>query len=403
MDQSSTLRAHGALFSRLRNALGLSSLAALTMGSSCGPCPDESEYCLTRTELSNIRERALGSQAGAAGAAGVAGSSGRGGTGGSAPTEEEDRALVETWDPAGTCPTTDQYRAMARLATGSDRDVTKLSVDSPTECCYVSPKGGPCPGGRPFLVDGEARVAALEGERGLYSVLADQSAFQRALARSFAADGLSEHASVAAFARLTLRLLSFAAPAAFVEGAQRASLDELRHAEICFRHASQHAGRVLAPGALPLHGALEEQSFAEFVRENLLEGCIGETLAAIRMGEQARAAEDPELAAELAGIAEDETRHAELAFCILRWCSEREPEVTANVLRQVLDSFRHAAVIEAATPDPRWARAGRLTPAEAATLDRLTLETLLLPLFGEVLGDARVASDQGLPRHYRHA
>jgi hypothetical protein len=302
--------------------------------------------------------------------------------GGSGGTDTDDRAIVESWDPAGACPTPVQLNVMRRLNGGPD-EANRLIVDGPEECCYAFAPGQ-CGEGRPFLVNGEARVAPLEGMPVPDGDLADESDFRDALARSFAADGLSEHASVAAFARLTLRLLSLAAPAELVESAQRASLDELRHAEICFRHASNHAGRVLAPGALPLHGALEAQSFADFVRENLLEGCIGETLAAIRVGEQARAADDHALAAELAGIAEDEARHAELAFRILRFCSEREPQVTAGVLREVLAGWRRPADVGTATTEPRWARAGRLTPEEASPLDQNTFETLLAPLFGEL-------------------
>jgi hypothetical protein len=388
VDQSSTLQAHGALSSRLRNALGLSSLAALTIASGpCGSCPGETESCFTRAELSMLREQALDS---AAGAAGMAGQPGSGGAGASAASD--DRVIVESWNPVGTCPTPVQLNAMERLSGAIDNvpDADALVTDSPAECCYSFPPAR-CGEGRPFLVDGAPRVAALEGELGEDALLLDDGAFEQALARSFAADGLAEHASVAAFARLTLRLLALAAPAELIESAQLASLDELRHAEICFRHASAHAGRVRAPGALPLQGALEAQSFADFVRENLLEGCIGETLAAVRVGDQARTAENPALAAELAGIAEDEARHAELAFRILRFCREREPEVTARVLREVSAGWQRATEVVTMTADPRWARAGRLTPEAAAALDRQTLQTLLLPLFAELLGNGDIS------------
>jgi hypothetical protein len=70
-----------------------------------------------------------------------------------------------------------------------------------------------------------------------------------------------EHASVAAFARFVLELLSAGAPLELVEGAGDAMRDELRHTQICFGLASAYAGAPIGPGPLDTTGALEPVSF----------------------------------------------------------------------------------------------------------------------------------------------
>jgi hypothetical protein len=60
-------------------------------------------------------------------------------------------------------------------------------------------------------------------------------------------------------------------------------------------------------------------SLQDIVLLTIHEGCIGETVAAIEAREAAEHAQDPALRALLLTISEDETRHAELAFCFVQW------------------------------------------------------------------------------------
>src|SRR5690348_13153977 len=59
----------------------------------------------------------------------------------------------------------------------------------------------------------------------------------------------SEHASVAAFARLVLELIGLGAPARLIEAANRDAMDEIRHANLCFSIARAFDGRCEVPGA----------------------------------------------------------------------------------------------------------------------------------------------------------
>jgi hypothetical protein len=109
--------------------------------------------------------------------------------------------------------------------------------------------------GRPFLVEGTARVAPpairrdwIQGAAPLLEGIDED--VRAALGAHWTELGLMEHASVAAFARFVLQLLSIGAPASLVASATAALGDETEHARLCFGIASAYAGRSIGPGAL---------------------------------------------------------------------------------------------------------------------------------------------------------
>jgi hypothetical protein len=193
------------------------------------------------------------------------------------------------------------------------------------DCCYVTDyKIGEMCEGRPFVVEGEARVADLAQRTDWSSAvgvgLADLSATDRsALAAAWARSGQFEHASVASFARVVLELLSLGAPSELVALAQRAAADEITHAELCFGIASTLSGAPVGPGPLPLHDAPLRSDAASIVYATVREGCLGETASALVAAAARDAATDPAIRAALERIAEDELRHAELAWRTVAW------------------------------------------------------------------------------------
>ena len=72
-------------------------------------------------------------------------------------------------------------------------------------------------------------------------------------------------------------------------------------------------------GAFPLGAGLGPVDLAELASRTVHEGCVGETLAALIAAEQALEAKDPSVRAALQKIAEDEARHAEFAWRVVRW------------------------------------------------------------------------------------
>lgn len=71
------------------------------------------------------------------------------------------------------------------------------------------------------------------------------------VANQWRENGKTEHASVAAFARLTLDLMALGAPPSLIRAAHQDALDEIRHAEICFALATAIDGQRMSPAPFP--------------------------------------------------------------------------------------------------------------------------------------------------------
>lgn len=113
-----------------------------------------------------------------------------------------------------------------------------------------------------------------------------------------------------------------APPASLVAEANRALADETAHAEICFGRASAYAGERLGPGPLDMSGALESTSLAELVHRTFVEGLHRRDVGRARSRPHANTATDPAVASAFAQLAEDEVRHAALAYRFVAHCLE---------------------------------------------------------------------------------
>ncbi|HEU4577013.1 MAG TPA: ferritin-like domain-containing protein [Polyangiaceae bacterium] len=208
------------------------------------------------------------------------------------------------------------------------------------------------------------------------------------LSELWQADALLEHASIASFARFGLQLLALGAPAHLVREAQRAGLDEIRHAEDAFSIASRLAGRAIGPGPLPELGAPIETELRAVARAALVEGCIGETLAAVLALEQAQHAGDVAIREALLQVAEDETRHAELAFRFVAWALGRGGSELRELLRGELERKLQQLPEPATTSGLSPAQLhhyGRLGADEQRALYRQVYEGVLRPTFAALL------------------
>jgi rubrerythrin len=130
-----------------------------------------------------------------------------------------------------------------------------------------------------------------------------------------------EAASIEAFERLARELATHRAPASLVEAARRAARDETRHA----RAASELARRLNATPPRVVVRSGRERSLEAIARENAVEGCVHETYGAAVALWQARRARDLRVRRHMQTIARDERRHAELAWAVAAWASERLP------------------------------------------------------------------------------
>ncbi len=206
----------------------------------------------------------------------------------------------------------------------------------PTECCYthestVDECDAPRGFGRPLVIGGQSVRATLapgdgwsRAARGARRQGAPRT-HDPARAAAWRERGLLEHAAVASFTRFTLELLALGAPASLVRAAQRASLEETAHAELCFALATGYDGREVGPGPLAVTGAaLELPSRSELARRLVHEGCVEETLGVVELIDLASRETEVPARRALERLARDEIRHAALGFAALGWLASND-------------------------------------------------------------------------------
>jgi hypothetical protein len=147
-----------------------------------------------------------------------------------------------------------------------------------------------------------------------------------------------EAASVVAFERLARELTQLAAPAELVATAARSALEEIRHTQLVSVLAQRFGGEPLEVSVAPL----PERGLLEIALENAVEGCVRETYGALLAEHQAVTARDPEVRAVMAQVAQDELRHALLAW---ECAAFFEPKLTRRE-RAALRAAQAAAVAQ---------------------------------------------------------
>jgi hypothetical protein len=287
------------------------------------------------------------------------------------------------------------------LVQAGDRFGCGPLTDRPEACCYEV--FGSCPIGRPFTVEGDARLASVEPNRGwsgseaLPEVSRLDETTRAALARAWTDEARTEHASVASFTRMVLELLSLGAPAELVGETLGAAEDERRHAIAAFSFASHYGQVELAPGPLDIRECLAASSAAEIAERLAGEGCVAETVSALLVGEAAERAEDPAVRAHLTRVAEEESAHALLAWKTLAWILARQTSDRAEVHARVTRVFARAehyvgigSVIHEGTADALRAH-GQLSPSVKRSIARSVLGSVVAPAARAAL--ARVDHD----------
>ncbi|MDX2054693.1 MAG: ferritin-like domain-containing protein [Polyangiaceae bacterium] len=256
--------------------------------------------------------------------------------------------------------------------------------------------------GRPFCVDSAHRQASpTESASWLSSPIFVSSldeldaGTRREIAAHYTEIALMEHASVAAFARFSLHLMSMGAPAWLLSETQRAMGDEIEHAKACFALASSYAESNVGPSRLRLEGAFEDAGELDIIVTAVKEACFGETVAAIEAAEAASVATVPAVRELLSRISDDETRHAELGWRFLAWALEhvgasRRAELTAS-LRVLLHSEVAEANQQGRAESGEHARTailgahGILSAASRGELRRAVLKDVVAPVLNSLL------------------
>ena len=117
------------------------------------------------------------------------------------------------------------------------------------------------------------------------------------IARAWRENGRTEHASVAAFAQLTLDLMSLGAPPELLRAASQDALDEVAHTELCFAIARSFDGLAEGPTAFPEVRSVEARpteriaALSRLAVDSLFDGALHEGVSARTLASLAKAAE----------------------------------------------------------------------------------------------------------------
>jgi hypothetical protein len=268
--------------------------------------------------------------------------------------------------PSGSVPVGGQCRSDGDCKPGlfCQRSFTGAGFTNEPGHCVKEP---PVYEGRPLTVGEHAHVAhATRGSGWSTPGSRDVDGVDRAervmLAERMRDAGLEEHASIAAFARTICELLALGAPAALVARTNAALADEIHHAQESFAWAEALGGAACAPGSLSAAVApfdADRGDHGALLRDVFRGGCIGETLAVERALQRSLSSPTDGLREFYAKLADDEARHAALAFDTVDWLV-----TTHGELRTVLDeeiarlkgSLAHATVaplFDQLVPDAR--------------------------------------------------
>jgi hypothetical protein len=224
-----------------------------------------------------------------------------------------------------------------------------------------------------------------------------ESAERQSLARHWTRQAELEHASIGAFSRFVLELLALGAPAELVSRATQALADETAHARACYALASAYARKRLGPAPLDARGALDDLSLAGIVERAVIEGCVGETLAAVEASVASEEARDPVVRATLLRISEQEGDHAELSWLFLRWALAQGQsglvEIVERSLANARDELERRAAPTTAAPDLR--RHGVLSEQQRTALALRVFTEVVSPCARLLLGPFHARGNEG--------
>ncbi|MFO0591849.1 MAG: ferritin-like domain-containing protein [Polyangiaceae bacterium] len=270
-------------------------------------------------------------------------------------------------------------------------------------CCYEWIHV--CPGGRPLHGEG-GEILAAPTPRSDWLVelgtldLARIPAAHRALAADhFAREAAFEHASIAAFSRASLGLLGAGAPADLLSDTHAAAADEIEHARLMYALASALRGAAEGPSKLDVaRQAPLPATLADLAVETFVDAALGEAVAALALREAASIAEDRVIARLLSRIAEDEERHAALAWRTVAWALREGGAPVREALSRAAAEIEREVRTPPFVPDAATAdlhALGILGPTALAAVRARALREVVLPC-AEALLHAPIQAETAL-------
>lgn len=219
-----------------------------------------------------------------------------------------------------------------------------------------------------------------------------------------------EHSSVASFSRLTLELMALGAPADLLLDTQRATMDEINHAQSALEIVSALHQKPMQFTPFPSAGISVRSERDSILRSCVQEACLGETLGVIEAEgelELMRNANAPNtLIKRLSTVLADESRHAALAWRTLQWLIESdvpnklEKARRLDLITETLYSTAQKLLQPKRTPTVNLPLVcpslGLLSEVHRAHLRAQGFQNVVLPVLEGFLGQVRVKKLKGL-------
>jgi hypothetical protein len=156
-----------------------------------------------------------------------------------------------------------------------------------------------------------------------------------------------EAASVDAFRYLVVDLTRYGAPVRLRRAAERSAKEEIRHAAMMLHELERFEGAYEPPVVAPYAG----RDLETIAVENAVEGCVGESKAALVAAWQARHASDASIRRAMTIIAEDEARHADLAWEIHAWVLSKLDDDARGRVHEAMRTASARACMPSFAPD----------------------------------------------------
>jgi hypothetical protein len=191
-------------------------------------------------------------------------------------------------------------------------------------------------------------------------------------------------------------MMSFGAPADLLLETQEAAADEVRHARRALEIASALSGIQLTFGELPVEALNLNVTRAQLIEGLIREACFSETLGVGEVIEAARLCAEPQIRAHLLEVAEDESRHANLAWRSLSWLIESAPaservaltDLVTDVFSSLITMFTQERERQSTSDLEMEIKAlngvGILSPAQAFEARLRTYQEVILPCLNQL-------------------
>jgi hypothetical protein len=246
--------------------------------------------------------------------------------------------------------------------------------------------------GRPIREQGSALLPTIVS--GNAWAQADCDLQNDAAAKAWTRAAQSEHGSIPAFARLSQELMAHAAPPQLIARCHAAALDEIAHARLCLEMARSFGAGEIDFGALAMPTP-RIPTLEQLALEALEEGCFGEGVAAMRAHVSVERCAG-QVAETLSQIAEDETRHAQLAWATLDWMLGKDASLAPILIARLEQLSAQRLAVEPASDGPNLERFGLLQRSTRAAVSNAVLDQIIAPTLRCLIAKHTHASAQAI-------